>query len=104
MNGMLLAVAALVCASGDWYRPALYPYCDHAAGAGWAAGAQSVRFDNPELNRLDVFRDAVPVYHAQRRTRVRSYPGRRPADSPVEGAMRGCSNNNSNIFSLTLIP
>ena len=41
MNGMLLAVAALVCASGDWYRPALYPYCDHAAGAGWAAGLRA---------------------------------------------------------------
>lgn len=61
---MLLTIALF---AATWYHTALYPHYDHAAGAGWAAGAQCVRFDNPEINRLDVFREAVPVYHAQRR-------------------------------------
>lgn len=57
---MILLLAA------SWYYTALYPYGDHAAGAGWASKAQRVRFDNVELNALPVFREAVPVYHAQR--------------------------------------
>ena len=73
MTTALMLAAALTaalpggrCRGVNWYHPALYPYCDHAAGAGWAAKAQTVRFDNPDVAGLDVFREAVPVYHAQR--------------------------------------
>ena len=62
-----LLIAAVWTAATNWYYTALYPYCDHAAGADWAAKAQAVRFDNPEINGLDVFRESVPVYHAQRK-------------------------------------
>lgn len=62
-----LLIAAAWAAGTNWYHTALYPHCDHAAGMGWAARAQSVRRDNPEINGLAVLRESVPVYHAQRK-------------------------------------
>jgi len=69
MSSLAVAGVALSLWASEpaWYYTALYPHYDHAAGAGWAVGAQQVRFDNPELNALPVFREAVPVYHAQRK-------------------------------------
>lgn len=46
---------------GRDYWPALYRYGDWVS----CAGANAVRFDNPDVNALPAFRDAAPIYHAR---------------------------------------
>ena len=46
---------------GRNYWPALYRYGDWTR----SSAERKVRFDNPELNALLAFRDAVPIYHGR---------------------------------------
>lgn len=62
MASIMLYQSAIARRMGRDFWRALYRYGDHALWASWSSGARAVRFDNKELNRLDAFADAVPVY------------------------------------------